>query len=141
LLIASVLANIGMLAFFKYFNFANENLAALANFIGWNYPIENLEILLPIGLSFHTFQSLSYTIEVYRGNQKAERHLVLSAARGGSHRETAEYSASTARRTSLRIPARRRRIEVDGLGHVQKSRDRRSYGFVRQPCLRLSHWE
>jgi len=74
LLIASILANIGMLAFFKYFNFANENLAALANFIGWNYPIENLEIILPIGLSFHTFQSLSYTIEVYRGNQKAERH-------------------------------------------------------------------
>jgi D-alanyl-lipoteichoic acid acyltransferase DltB (MBOAT superfamily) len=73
-LIASILSNIGMLAFFKYFNFANENLAALANFIGWNYPIENLSIILPIGLSFHTFQSLSYTIEVYRGHQKAERH-------------------------------------------------------------------
>lgn len=75
LLIASILTNIGMLAFFKYFNFANENLAALANFIGWNYPIENLSIILPIGLSFHTFQSLSYTIEVYRGRQKAEKHL------------------------------------------------------------------
>lgn len=73
-LIASILTNVGMLAFFKYFNFANENLAALANFIGWNYPVENLSILLPIGLSFHTFQSLSYTIEVYRGHQKAERH-------------------------------------------------------------------
>jgi alginate O-acetyltransferase complex protein AlgI len=73
-LVASILTNLGMLAFFKYFNFANENLAALANFIGWNYPIQNLAILLPIGLSFHTFQSLSYTIEVYRGHQKAERH-------------------------------------------------------------------
>ncbi len=73
-LIASILTNIGMLAFFKYFNFANENLAALANFIGWNYPIQSLSIILPIGLSFHTFQSLSYTIEVYRGHQKAERH-------------------------------------------------------------------
>ena len=73
-LIASILTNVGMLAFFKYFNFANENLAALANFIGWNYPIQNLSIILPIGLSFHTFQSLSYTIEVYRGHQKAERH-------------------------------------------------------------------
>ncbi len=71
---ASIVANVGMLAFFKYFNFANENLATLVNIIGWNYPIENLEIILPIGLSFHTFQSLSYTIEVYRGNQKAERH-------------------------------------------------------------------
>src|SRR5215207_682255 len=74
ILIASILTNIGMLAFFKYFNFANENLAALANFIGWDYPIQNLAIILPIGLSFHTFQSLSYTIEVYRGHQKAERH-------------------------------------------------------------------
>lgn len=73
-LIASIITNIGMLAFFKYFNFANENLAALADFIGWNYPIHTLSIILPIGLSFHTFQSLSYTIEVYRGRQKAERH-------------------------------------------------------------------
>jgi alginate O-acetyltransferase complex protein AlgI len=74
ILAASILANVGMLAFFKYFNFANENVAALANSIGWNYPVESLEIILPIGLSFHTFQSLSYTIEVYRGSQKAERH-------------------------------------------------------------------
>lgn len=73
-LMASILANVGMLAFFKYFNFANENVTLLAKFIGWNYPISNLSIILPIGLSFHTFQSLSYTIEVYRGHQKAERH-------------------------------------------------------------------
>lgn len=73
-LMASILANIGMLSFFKYFNFANENISALASFLGWNYPIHNLSIILPIGLSFHTFQSLSYTIEVYRGHQKAERH-------------------------------------------------------------------
>lgn len=74
ILVASILSNIGMLAFFKYFNFANENLALLADFIGWNYPIHSLAIILPIGLSFHTFQSLSYTIEVYRGHQRAERH-------------------------------------------------------------------
>ena len=55
-LIASILTNVGMLAFFKYFNFANENLAALANFICWNYPISTLSIILQIGLSFHTFQ-------------------------------------------------------------------------------------
>ena len=73
-LLASIVTNIGMLAFFKYFNFANENLALLAKFIDWNYPIHSLSIILPIGLSFHTFQSLSYTIEVFRGHQKAERH-------------------------------------------------------------------
>jgi alginate O-acetyltransferase complex protein AlgI len=63
-----------MLFFFKYFNFFNDNAGALAKTIGWNYPVGALRIILPIGLSFHTFQSLSYVIEVYRGRQKAERH-------------------------------------------------------------------
>lgn len=79
LLIASIVANVGVLAVFKYFNFFNENFAALAVTLGLTYPIENLSIILPIGLSFHTFQSLSYTIEVYRGRQKAERHFGIFA--------------------------------------------------------------
>jgi alginate O-acetyltransferase complex protein AlgI len=64
---------------FKYFNFFNANFAALAAALHWNYSIEALSILLPIGLSFHTFQSLSYVIEVYRGRQKAERHFGIFA--------------------------------------------------------------
>lgn len=76
MLVISLCANIGLLGFFKYFNFFNENLAALAHFLGWNYSIENLRIILPIGLSFHTFQSMSYTIEVYRGRFQAERSLM-----------------------------------------------------------------
>ncbi len=74
-LIASIVANVGVLFVFKYFNFFNANLASLADFLHWQYSLEALSIVLPIGLSFHTFQSLSYTIEVYRGRQKAERHL------------------------------------------------------------------
>ena len=73
-LLMSLLANIGTLAIFKYFNFLNGNLAGLATAFHWNYPIPALAIILPIGLSFHTFQSMSYTIEVYRGKFKAERH-------------------------------------------------------------------
>jgi len=73
-LLMSVIANVGVLAFFKYFNFLNANLAALATAIRWNYPIQALGILLPIGLSFHTFQSMAYTIEVYRGKYPAERN-------------------------------------------------------------------
>ena len=73
-LIASLLANIGVLAVFKYYNFLNDNLSALLNSIGYVNHIPHLGILLPIGLSFHTFQAMSYTIEVYRGHQKAERH-------------------------------------------------------------------
>ena len=78
-LLASLIANIGFLAFFKYFNFLNTNIDALANLIGWNYSLPNLEIILPIGLSFHTFQAMSYTIEVFRGNQKTERHFGIYA--------------------------------------------------------------
>ncbi len=74
-LILSLCSNIILLAFFKYFNFLNENLQGLLSLVGEQFHPVNLQIILPIGLSFHTFQSMSYTIEVYRGKQKAERHL------------------------------------------------------------------
>ncbi len=73
-LIASIISNVGFLAFFKYYGFAIENLNAIAHFFGWNYSLAALGIILPVGLSFHTFQAMSYTIEVYRGHQPAERH-------------------------------------------------------------------
>ncbi|MCB0791171.1 MAG: MBOAT family protein [Flavobacteriales bacterium] len=73
-LLASIIANVGVLAVFKYWNFLNQNIGELFRAAGLSYGIPDLGILLPIGLSFHTFQSLSYTVEVYRGNLKAERH-------------------------------------------------------------------
>lgn len=73
-LIFSLIANIGVLAVFKYYNFINENISALLNNFSIQNSIPYLSILLPIGLSFHTFQAMSYTIEVYRGKQKAEKH-------------------------------------------------------------------
>lgn len=73
-LIFSLVANIGVLAVFKYYNFINLNFSFLINGFGLSNPIPYLPILLPIGLSFHTFQAMSYTIEVYRGRQKAEQH-------------------------------------------------------------------
>jgi D-alanyl-lipoteichoic acid acyltransferase DltB (MBOAT superfamily) len=73
-LLASLGANVGLLAVFKYADFAADNAARLAALVGWNYSPETLALLLPIGLSFHTFQSMAYTIEVYRGNIAAERH-------------------------------------------------------------------
>lgn len=78
-LIASLIANIGVLAVFKYYNFLNDNLSILLNGAGYKNPIPYLSILLPIGLSFHTFQAMSYTIEVYRGNFKAERNFGIYA--------------------------------------------------------------
>lgn len=72
-LLISIISTCLVLFIFKYFNFFNENVAQLFKALNWNYPIKDFSILLPIGLSFHTFQSLSYVIEVYRGRQKAER--------------------------------------------------------------------
>lgn len=73
-LIASICANVGVLAIFKYYNFFIDNIEILTG-----KSLFHLSILLPIGLSFHTFQAMSYTIEVYRGKQKAERHLGIYA--------------------------------------------------------------
>ena len=79
-LILSVAVNVGLLAFFKYFNFFTENVNDLLSLLHIaSRPIPSLNIILPVGLSFHTFQAMSYTIEVYRGNQKAERHFGIYA--------------------------------------------------------------
>ncbi len=76
ILILSLVSNVGFLAFFKYFNFLGQNFNKL---LPTALELPYLSILLPIGLSFHTFQAMSYTIEVYRGNQKAERHFGIYA--------------------------------------------------------------
>ena len=77
-LLASIIANVGILAVFKYYNFFIDNINIL-----FHLPVKEqlpfLQIILPIGLSFHTFQAMSYTIEVYRGNQVAEKHFGIYA--------------------------------------------------------------
>ncbi|RSK39560.1 MBOAT family O-acyltransferase [Hymenobacter perfusus] len=73
-LISSLAANISILAVFKYFNFFVSNANAALAFAGMPTSLPFLNMLLPIGLSFHTFQAMSYTIEVYRGSYPAERH-------------------------------------------------------------------
>jgi alginate O-acetyltransferase complex protein AlgI len=78
-LIISLVANIGVLAIFKYYNFLNQILTLFVNSFGVYNPIPILFFALPVGLSFHTFQAMSYTIEVYRGNQKAEKHFGIYA--------------------------------------------------------------
>ncbi len=79
LLIISLISNIGILAFYKYYGFFFDN---ISHFLGlWEIqnPLPIFKFILPIGLSFHTFQAMSYTIEVYRGNQKAEQHFGIYA--------------------------------------------------------------
>jgi len=78
-LIISIVSNVSILIFFKYFNFLNNNASTVLNFFKISNPIPTINIILPIGLSFHTFQAMSYTIEVYLGRQKAERHIGIYA--------------------------------------------------------------
>lgn len=78
-LLVSIIANCGVLAIFKYYNFGVTNIQAIAHALGFTLSLSLLTFALPIGLSFHTFQAMSYTIEVYRGKVPAERHLGIYA--------------------------------------------------------------
>lgn len=78
-LLASIVSTCAVLFTFKYLGFFVDSVHGVASLLGWNLPRPVLNIILPIGLSFHTFQSLSYVVEVYRGNQKAERNFIVYA--------------------------------------------------------------
>jgi alginate O-acetyltransferase complex protein AlgI len=67
----SLVTNLGLLGFFKYFNFFAENMQSLLGNLGINASLNTLNIILPVGISFYTFQALSYTIDVYRGQLHA----------------------------------------------------------------------
>jgi alginate O-acetyltransferase complex protein AlgI len=79
LLILSIVSTCTVLAVFKYMNFLTGSFSGLAGLFGWYLPNAAVSIILPVGLSFHTFQSLSYVVEVYRGNQKSERNFIIYA--------------------------------------------------------------
>ena len=76
LLWLSIVSNLGMLAWFKYFNFFSENVGAVLTAAGWEVNPTLLRVLLPVGISFYTFQTLSYTIDVYRGRMRARASLI-----------------------------------------------------------------
>ena len=78
-LILSLVSNIGLLFSFKYFNFFNESARSFFDSLNMFYGIPALDILLPIGISFYTFQTLSYSIDVYRGTREPEKHLGIFA--------------------------------------------------------------
>ena len=74
-LIVSLVANLGLLAFFKYGDFLRDNASALLALFGIEWQPAAFDILLPVGISFYTFQSLSYCIDVYRGEVHVQRSL------------------------------------------------------------------
>ena len=68
LMCISIIVNLGFLGFFKYYNFFLENFIDAFSLFGMHINANSLNIILPVGISFYTFQTLSYTIDVYRGN-------------------------------------------------------------------------
>jgi alginate O-acetyltransferase complex protein AlgI len=77
-IVASVIMNLTLLGFFKYFMFASRSLAEVCAWLGTSYPsaLLALKITLPVGISFYTFQSLSYTIDIYRNQAKPTRNFM-----------------------------------------------------------------
>ena len=76
LLLTSIFVNIGFLGFFKYFNFFAENFASAFTLFGKHTDIISLKIILPVGISFYTFQTLSYSIDVYRRKFKPTKDII-----------------------------------------------------------------
>lgn len=72
-LLLSVISNLGLLVFFKYYNFFAASFAISMSSLGWTVDSVTLNIILPVGISFYVFQTMSYTIDVYRGQIKATR--------------------------------------------------------------------
>ncbi|MEZ7979597.1 MAG: MBOAT family protein [Myxococcota bacterium] len=75
LVVASLVANLGLLFVFKYWNFFGTSANQLAEIFGLPFVVPSLNVLLPVGISFYTFQTLSYTLDIYRGDAKPEPHL------------------------------------------------------------------
>ncbi len=80
LLLISLIFNLGMLAFFKYFNFFIDSWVEAWSGLGITMQVSTLNIILPVGISFYTFQTLSYTIDVYRRKLEPTNNLVQFAA-------------------------------------------------------------
>ena len=75
----SMVLNLGILGYFKYYNFFAESLEAVLSRAGMPIPLRHLQVVLPIGISFYTFQSMSYVVDVYRREIKPTRNLVQFA--------------------------------------------------------------
>lgn len=75
----SLIINFSILFIFKYFNFINESVFSIMEYVGIKWSVPNLDVLLPVGISFYTFQAVGYSIDVYRGTIKAEKNFITYA--------------------------------------------------------------
>ena len=140
-LVLSLVVNLGMLGFFKYFNFFAENVHALLAVLHLDVPMPALRVILPVGISFYTFQEPEYTLEVYRGTLKArarfsrlrDLRLFLPAAGRRPDRTGAASVAAGGAAPRVFVDARARgRPAADRLGLLQEAGHRRQRRRHRQ---------
>ncbi|MFH2036676.1 MAG: MBOAT family O-acyltransferase, partial [Candidatus Zixiibacteriota bacterium] len=121
LLWISVLSNLGLLGFFKYFNFFLDNFITAFSFFGMEIKPNSLNIILPVGISFYTFQTMSYTIDVYRRKLEPTKDIAAFAAFVSFFPQL--VAGPIERATNLLVQFSRKRIfeydkAVDGLRQV-----------------------
>lgn len=72
----NIVVNLSILAVFKYYNFFAESFAEMMDALGWHMDYVTINVILPVGISFYTFQALSYSIDVYRGKIEPTKDMV-----------------------------------------------------------------
>ncbi len=143
-LILSLIFNFGMLGFFKYFNFFEESLVAIGGVVGWHFDPFTLNVILPIGISFYTFMTVSYVIDVYRRQIQPTTHpLDFALVRGvlpasGRRAHPAGVAAPAADRAAPHDHARsdRERAVAHRLGLLPEDVRRRQPGAARRHRVR-----
>jgi alginate O-acetyltransferase complex protein AlgI len=110
-LLLGLIPSLGLLVGFKYLHFLNDSLKGLLDLFHLSYPVSIAPLLLPLGISFYTFRAASYTIDIYRGKLKAERHLGVFALYVSFF---PELLAGPIERASNLIPQFREKYEFDG---------------------------
>jgi alginate O-acetyltransferase complex protein AlgI len=130
-LILSLCANLGTIAFFKYYNFFVTSAAALLGWLGLHPSLHTLNIIIPVGVSFYTFHSMSYTIDVYRGKLKPVSNILDLACFIGFFPQMVAGPIVRASAFLPQLQTIRRFADVDGRGALVLFLT----GFIKKACI------
>ena len=130
-LILSLCANLGTIAFFKYYNFFVTSAAALLAWLGLHPSLHTLNIIIPVGVSFYTFHSMSYTIDVYRGKLKPVSSILDLACFIGFFPQMVAGPIVRASAFLPQLQTIRRFADVDGRGALVLFLT----GFIKKACI------
>ena len=130
-LILSLTANLGTIAFFKYYNFFVASAAALLAWLGLHPSLHTLNIIIPVGVSFYTFHSMSYTIDIYRGKLKPVSSILDLACFIGFFPQMVAGPIVRASAFLPQLQSIRRFVDVDGRGALVLFLT----GFIKKACI------